>query len=276
MLAPINTSAKDTSESQIASEVEHAYQIGLSHLEKIKDWMKCPVAGLSVLELGPGPNFGSALTVGAFGATISVADRWVSEWEDAYHGAIYSALADRIDQNHPDADTSALRKLVANRCHSPDIVTIHRDAEALEGLSDQTFDLILSNAVYEHIVDVNAAAKRCYDVTKLGGWNVHQIDFRDHRDFSRPLEYLLMTQEEEDDWLKATDHHLGSQRRRGEYESAFALAGFQTKSEYVTEVINQEYLADFLPRIRSYDGAVLQSAPKETFEILSICYVLKR
>lgn len=276
MLAPINTSAKNTSDEQIVSAVEYAYQVGMSHLEKIKDWMRCPVAGLNVLEIGPGPNFGSALTVGAFGATVSVADRWVAEWEDAYHGAIYQRLADKIDQNHPDADTSAIRKLVADRAHSADVVTIHRNAEALEGLPDQSFDLVLSNAVFEHIVDVTAAAKRCYEVTKRGGWNVHQIDFRDHRNFSKPLEHLLMTMEEQDTWLKESDYHLGSQRRRGEYESAFALAGFETKCEYVTDMASAEYMADLLPRLRNYKGAFLQSAPTEILEVLSICYVLKR
>ncbi len=59
-----------------------------------------------------------------------------------------------------------------------------------------------------------------------------------------------MSQNEERRWLADTEHHQGCQRRRSDYEAAFARAGFTTLSEYITTRVDSDYLTDFLPRLR--------------------------
>jgi SAM-dependent methyltransferase len=246
----VNTSRQDTSPEAIAAAIDHAYQVGLSHLQKIETWVRLPTAGLRVLEIGPGPNYGSTMMMAAFGASVAVADRWLPPWSDAYHRPFYAGLADRIAREHADADPSGLRALAAAGAHDPRIIAAHDDAERLIDAPAGHFDLVISNAVFEHIVDVGLATRRIFEVLRPGGVSCHQVDLRDHRDFSRPLEYLLMSAQEEARWLAQSEHHQGCQRRRSDYEAAFARAGFDTLSEYITLRAEEDYLADLLPRLR--------------------------
>jgi hypothetical protein len=63
--------------------------------------------------------------------------------------------------------------------------------ERLGLLDGQQFDLIVSNAVLEHVFDFASACRMLAMLTRIGGVNSHQIDFRDHLNFERPLEFLL-------------------------------------------------------------------------------------
>ena len=54
------------------------------------------------------------------------------------------------------------------------------------------FDALVSNAVLERIKNANKAFTELFRVTSSGGVGLHQVDYRDHRDFARPLEHLLL------------------------------------------------------------------------------------
>lgn len=56
-------------------------------------------------------------------------------------------------------------------------------------------DVILSNAVLEHLENHPKAFSEFFRVTKARGLGFPQVDFRDHRSFERPLEHLLMSRE---------------------------------------------------------------------------------
>ena len=272
----VNDIQQDSSPAAIESAAQYAFTMGKSYLQKIKDWPKRSIDGMAILELGPGPEFGAVLTLAAFGAMVAIADRWVPKWQPNFHGPVYTRLAELIEGEFPEADVSKIRELVVVGEHSPDFITIYPDAETLIGAPANTYDLVLSNAVYEHIVDANMASKRVYEVTKPGGWNIHQVDLRDHRDFSRPLEYLLMTKDEETTWLSASEHHQGCQRRRQEYVDAFDAAGFEMLSDYVTVLAEATYMTDFLPKLRGYEGARFQHAGEEEISVLGICFVHRK
>lgn len=272
----VNAIKQDCSPEGIEAAARHALMVGKGHLQKVRDWVKKPSQGLDVLELGPGPDFGSTLTLAAMGARIAVADRWLPVWDREYHGALYRRLAELIAEQLPEADVTPILKLVEADAHLPEVVTTYPDAETLAGAPDQSFDLVISNAVYEHIVDVVAATQRVFDVLRPGALSVQQVDLRDHRNFDAPLEYLLMTPQEEEAWLRETEHHQGCQRRRAEYEAAFDRAGFQILSAWIDTRAQPDYMAGFLPRLRAYEGARFQHADPSELEDLGICYVHRR
>ena len=275
-MEPINLLPLDGSPAAIERAADHAMMIGGSYLDKVAHWMKRPVAGLEVLELGPGPDFGAALTLSAFGARVAVADRWLTPWQSQHHGPLYRTLADRIEAAYPTADVGPLRALVAANAYLTEIITLYPDAERLVGAPDAAFDLVLSNAVFEHIRDHEAAATRAFAVTKAGGFNVHQVDFRDHRDFSRPLEFLLMNATETEAFMAQTDTHEGNPRRASAYERAFRAAGFEVLSAWVTDRTDEGYLADFRPRLAAKTDAVYRDASLEDLSIGGITYVLRK
>lgn len=57
-------------------------------------------------------------------------------------------------------------------------------------IKDACVDFAFSNAVLEHIKDPAAAIKEIARVLCPGGHTMHRVDLRDHRDFSKPLEFL--------------------------------------------------------------------------------------
>lgn len=65
-------------------------------------------------------------------------------------------------------------------------------AETID-LADSSVDVVFSMAVFEHVSDPSAVLANTFRVLKPGGWCFHAIDLRDHRDFSRPLEFLKLS-----------------------------------------------------------------------------------
>lgn len=68
--------------------------------------------------------------------------------------------------------------------------------------SDHQFDIVHSNAVIEHVLDLENACARLYDLTAPGGIHIHKVDFIDHRyyevskrDTEDAFRFLLVGQE---------------------------------------------------------------------------------
>ncbi len=57
-----------------------------------------------------------------------------------------------------------------------------------------SFDFIYSQAVMEHVHDPRAAYRNMATLLRRGGITSHQIDLRDHRDFSNPLSFLAYSE----------------------------------------------------------------------------------
>jgi SAM-dependent methyltransferase len=57
-------------------------------------------------------------------------------------------------------------------------------------LRDASIDFAFSNAVFEHIQDPGRAVREIARVLKPGGHTMHRVDLRDHKDFSKSLEFL--------------------------------------------------------------------------------------
>jgi hypothetical protein len=79
-------------------------------------------------------------------------------------------------------------------------------ARGLEALGGRSFDsidedvgaaeFIHSTSVLEHVQEPERVVRKMADLLRSGGHMWHSIDFRDHRDFSRPLAFLELTEEE--------------------------------------------------------------------------------
>jgi hypothetical protein len=92
--------------------------------------------------------------------------------------------------------------------------------------SEHQFDIIHSNAVMEHVLDLNSACAKFYDLTAMGGVHVHKVDFIDHRYYEKAepstedaFRFLLVGQE------RAVPECSGA--RMSEVITAFTKAGFE-------------------------------------------------
>jgi SAM-dependent methyltransferase len=60
------------------------------------------------------------------------------------------------------------------------------------GLPSGSFDLIYSHAVLEHVQGPKQVLSEVWRLLRPGGYTSHQIDTRNHLDFSRPMEHLTV------------------------------------------------------------------------------------
>ncbi len=261
----------------------------LFYAERVFDWMRREVerhggalAGARVLELGPGYTLATGLLFYAHGAR-------------SYAGADYYPIAGK--------ESSVYRRLRAHLERQPLLVpapiaaaraeALRRfdEAVALDGpdarfdeskvacrypvdaaklpFPDSSFDLVFSMASFEHFKDPIAAVRECARVTAPGGLNLHQIDFRDHRDFSKPLEFLRY---DDAAWerLHTSFFYFTNRLRKSDFERIFTEAGLALARVDVT------LAAPFDPALRSEFDGRFRDRPVTDFETLSALFAVKK
>lgn len=247
---PMNHRVRDSSSSAIDADVSYALKVGQVHLDLLAAEGIEP-DGKTILELGPGINFGSALLLACYGARPIVADRFLANWDLAYHPKFYTALRTRLAARCASADLRPLDwMLERNGCTNDDISRVWRGAEDLQGVPDSGVDIVFSNAVLEHLFDLPAACRELGRVSKPLAWGFHQVDFRDHLDFARPLEYLLLADQQFRRMFAARHGEGGSQWRPTEMARLFETAGFDAVRFDINMTAEEEYLREFEPRLR--------------------------
>src|SRR5262249_3479026 len=106
-------------------------------------------------------------------------------------------------------------------------------------------------------------------ITRPGGVGLHQIDHRDHRDFSRPLEYLLLGEDDFQAAFARCHGECGNRYRPDEAAAPFRDAGFGLLDFTGTIFTETEYLDDFLPRLRAARRSRYRSWPTEGLRVTS-------
>ncbi len=126
------------------------------------------IAGKSILEIGPGGNYYLACFLLQNGAKkVFVIDNENHSFFSNQEIAIYKKL-------YPESISN-------NRTINQDkIVVINYGRHETIPLSDESIDVIYSNAVFEHVYTPKMLLKECQRVLKVGGKMMHQIDYRDH------------------------------------------------------------------------------------------------
>jgi len=249
--APVNFQARDASLAAIARDVDYAFRIGREYLALVAS-MGEKVGGQTVLELGPGYNLGSLMLLACAGARPIAADRFPVLWDAAYHPAFYTALQQRITESGLGLDVTPLTQLLKQGGHgAPVIRVVAGSAEALDEIADGAVDIVLSNAVLEHLQDPAQAFAQLRRITRANGLGLHQVDFRDHRDFDRPLEYLLLDTATFETMFAERHGECGRQLRPQQMAQLLAQAGFSITRFEPNIDAPAAYLANFMPRLQA-------------------------
>jgi SAM-dependent methyltransferase len=244
--------------SCVTADAEYAVQLARNYVQSLERHLDLSRA--TILELGPGINFGPQLILASYGADVTVSDRFLTLWHSAYHPKIYRELKARWS-----GPSAAIDRVLEASGYPTGVMTcVAQPAEHLSDLADGSFDCVISNAVLEHIYDHRAVAATLARVTKTGGHHFHQIDFRDHKNFSRPLEFLLMSDGE---YRRQSASARGNRRRLSEWTAALAAAGFKVADVQINEVAPEDYFSAFVPRLRRADS-VYRDWPEDDLRIL--------
>ncbi|MDA1051717.1 MAG: methyltransferase domain-containing protein [Planctomycetota bacterium] len=233
------------------------------------------LVGKSVLELGPGPSCAWALLLACRGAVVTVVDPYPAAWDETYHPIFFSALRQAIS-DLPGIDVTPISSLLDDREFSQRVIRRHDDpVEQLE-LRDASFDIVFSNAVGEHFYDCAAAFGQLHRITNTGGWGFHWIDFRDHRDFRSPLEYLLMSDVEFAREFGLRRGEIGNRLRADEMSAIIERAGFEIVRREATILADESYLGHFVPRLRRSTSSPYRNVSDDELQILGELFVLRK
>ena len=260
--------SKDCSKEECIREaVGYAEEI-FSHYERLFRERGIAMQGCQYLEIGPGRNFGSQLLMAELGASVTVADRFLAQWDPEFHPAFYRTLLARVGRS------PAIERVIEQSGYDGVINLVSAPAEDLKGLPDRTFDIVMSNAVLEHVYDLGAAARELRRVSKPGAVHAHQVDFRDHRDFSRPLEWLLLSRRQFRRRAVKRNFESGCQTRPSELVSTFQDAGYTLDDTVPSHYADEKYLDEFMPRLRRAWFSPYRKWNRDDLRVVSGCYWL--
>lgn len=229
----------------------------------------------TVIEVGSGPDMGTLVLLAALGARrVMALDRTLPPWRKDWHPGLMHALARQTRLAHWPVDPAVFATAARKGPKSVGIVVAEQSIETPPPDWRGTADFVFSHAVMEHFEHVPAAIAGMAAVSRPGAIGVHQVDFRDHRDFKRPLEFLLM---DDDSWVAANDgilFHSGNCVRLPEMLNMLSVAGFAVLAANVTDIVDASYLKDFLPRLQA-SGTRHSQLPHEHLTTASARLVLR-
>lgn len=245
-------------------------------LASIREAMPDGVSGKQILEVGPGQNYAVALTLVCLGATVSVLDPYLANAESEYHVRFFDKLASAIEGELQGARVDRLRELATRKASIDDLLRrIGAPAEEAD-LAGHQFDFIFSNAVGEHFYELPVAFENLYAATKPGGAHFHVVDCRDHRDFSRPFEYLLLDENAYRQEFVRRSGEMGNRWRPIDIEQTLREIGFEIEKIKQNGFADEAYLDDLLARGASILENSYLALPREEQRRLGLICQLRK
>ncbi len=243
MNEPVNYQGRDLSfidyDVDYAKNTFHKFMNAIELCGGLRD-------GLRLIELGPGTDFGAQLLLASAGVDVTVADRFLARWNPDYHPMMYRRLADEWDG--PKGELEAA--LAAGGYEATQLTLREEAAEHMPSQADGTFDIVYSNAVLEHITDLGRVAAEIARIIKPDGYGYHQIDWRNHRDFSRPLDHIALKEGTFYNFAEESHWEIGNRFRSIEFWAHFEAVGFEIRDRIVNEWATPAYLAEITPQLR--------------------------
>lgn len=241
-----------TDSENIQHDAKYAFDIAQNYISYMHE-QKIDLRNKNILEIGPGTHFGTIFLLKCMGAAhIAVVDRFLVNYNPSYHSDIYKNLAFQIAEKVSCVDTSIFNECIKQEEHiGSGFSQYHCGLENMHEIHDNNFDIVLSNAVLEHLEDPMKAFNELYRVTAPGGVGFHQVDFRCHKDFSRPLDFLLMDDAERKQFIENAQFSCGNGWRLSEYKKMLVDCGFKIISATPNMLAEDIYFDEFIKKLNA-------------------------
>jgi 2-polyprenyl-3-methyl-5-hydroxy-6-metoxy-1,4-benzoquinol methylase len=228
--------------------------------------------GARILEIGPGWSLANGLLAVAGGAESYVAadPHPVTTFDSWFYRGLRAMT---VEQGDPavaarfDAvvDVSAARA----RFDEERVRLLPVDAAELP-LEDASLDVVVSNSVLEHVHRPAEVARETARVLSPGGWAVHQIDLRDHRDFDAPWEFLCYDRADWEQLLAEYSFEYTNRLRLGDWDALFREAGLDVEARRIDKQ------APVTPELRARLHADYARRSDEDLSALSVKFILRK
>jgi len=264
------------SKSDLNDDVNYAISISNGYLADIKS-RAIKIKNADILEIGPGINFGTALILLWNGAhSVTVSDKYLAGYLEDYHGVFYEKLKTEYFSLNPDLEFQFRNHIMSYK----EFISSGRLSlveSSLETLNKSQFDCTFSCAVLEHVRNPISAVKSLYQLTKPGGFGSHQIDFRDHRNFDKPLDYLLLDEMSFIELFDSVHGECGNRMRAHEWNNIFTTIFSSSHVKFVPNMwADQNYLSNFHRELSESLLSPFRLSAKEELSILSGKFIYER
>ncbi len=264
---PVNFAKRG--DEQLAKDANYAIYT-LESYQSAFDTLKLSPGDLSIVEIGPGSDFSAQLLLASKGAKVTLADRFLAPFDPDYHPKLYAEVAKRWDD-----PKGQLEAAIAGGYAATSLRLLPEPAEDMKSIADASTDFTYSNAVLEHIADIGAVTSELARISKPGGIGMHQIDLRSHRDFDRPLEHLIMPEDEFQNTAPNLAFDYGNRLRLIEFRAHFEAAGFTVTDNVILNVAEPAYLTEALPRIRG-SSSIYRFWPEDDLRRIEVRFFMRR
>jgi hypothetical protein len=226
-----------------------------------------------LLEVGPGQDFGISLVLMGFGLKkMLLIDKFFCKWDENFHPVYYRTLLKKVEHYYPEIDFSDLKNVINCNDHvSERFELLATGLENIPDIPDESVDITFSNACFEHLTDTEAAIKELGRITKPGGIGFHQIDFRDHRNFDEPLEFLTMPDIIFNRVFALSKGYLGNRLRYNDFAHYFKTSGFEHR--FSADMFAEE---SYLDEILKCANSKFKMIPIDNIRILSGRFFLNK
>lgn len=275
--APVNLQLRRASDDTIDADAQYAITVARSYVEALPRG-RLGLSESTVLELGPGRHFGTPLVLLCWGArAVGVADRYLATFQPHYHVPLYARIRQLLEEDADCRTLAPIDECLRSGSHRADGLELHPvPLEDLAASVRSPYDITASNAVFEHLFDPLSAARSLYAVTAPGGVGLHQVDFRDHRNFSAPLEFLLLDELSFAREFQSRHGETGNRVRPHQLAEMLRTAGFDDVTFECGMRVEPEYLREFEPRLRRAVMSNFRWMPIELLEPLGGRFRLRR
>jgi SAM-dependent methyltransferase len=242
-----------------SDSARYCYAVWMRHLTKIQKFNSWTGGRIgTVVELGPGDSLGTGLAALLCGADRYIAVDAVEHANAQRNLAIFESLIElfrigapipepmELPEVNPVLDDysfpvyvrrtigaerqKAIADALRDRTNRNSIVTYVQPSEARQVISSGSVDLIFSQAVLEHVDDLETVYRSCSEWLRPGGLMSHQIDFKSHgtsREWNGHWAYPVLV------WrlIRGNRRYLINRKPCGAHIRAIEKAGFEIVSE---------------------------------------------
>jgi hypothetical protein len=258
-----------------SQHVAYALQVTRSWLDHIPGGPGA-LQGKVVVEIGPGRDMGTILTMAALGAHVIAVDRFLADWTPSWHRPFTEALMEALSGLGWPVSMKPLERSLEIDGFDPEQIQCWRyPLEELPVDRIEPAHYTFSNATFEHLYDLPRAIDALFRASRPGSLGRHQIDFRNHNDFDHPLEFLLLDTDKFEEVFRGGNCSIGNRFRCSAVQKTLKDAGFIDIRVTVTERVDKEYLADLTKRLRG-SRSKYQNATTQDLEIAGATFCFTR
>jgi SAM-dependent methyltransferase len=274
LLPFVNFSGASIEDKSIPESVQYVEAVAGIYTSKLSA-VGIEIPNKTILEVGPGDNLGVALKLISLGARkVICLDRFRCQRDEAKVQAVYRELIERMTPPERGRCLEALLPAQEGYRFRSDRIEYVPDTEVERSLGifgGRVADIIVSNAVLEHVYDLEETFRNLDLLLKPGGYMYHGVDLRCHNRFERTSELYFLTIPQ---WLwNLMGCNIGAPNRKriGFYKHLFEKFNLTLISEEVTIEAN----AEEVERIYDHLDREFEGAGKEELKPLAVGFVLQ-